>query len=101
AAYAQGWWLWTLQLGFMAFTFGAIPFTDAMVVRYIDDRMRSRVSGMRIAISFGISSLAVWLLGPVVKNAGFEAVLLALAFISVTTVVFVAMLPAEEPARRS
>jgi len=96
AAHAQGWTLWALQLAFMAFTFGAIPFTDAMVVRYIDDRMRSRVSGMRIAISFGISSIAVWLLGPVVKNAGFDVVLFALAAIAACSVVFVAMLPPEE-----
>jgi len=101
AAYAQGWWLWALQLAFMAFTFGAIPFTDAMVVRYIDDRMRSRVTGMRIAISFGISSLAVYLLGPVVKNAGFQTLLIALAVIALTTLVFVAMLPPEERARNS
>ena len=32
----------------------------------------SRVSGMRLAVSFGVSSLAVWLLGPVVKAAGFR-----------------------------
>jgi predicted MFS family arabinose efflux permease len=101
AAYAHGWWLWALQLAFMAFTFGAIPFTDAMVVRYIDDRMRSRVSGMRLAISFGISSLAVWLLGPVVKSAGFETLLIALAFIALTTLAFVAMLPPEERAKGS
>ena len=96
AAHAQGWTLWALQLAFMAFTFGAIPFTDAMVVRYIDDRMRSRVSGMRIAISFGISSIAVYLLGPVVKNAGFSVVLLSLAVIAACSLVFVAMLPPEE-----
>ncbi|MEP6702616.1 MAG: MFS transporter [Betaproteobacteria bacterium] len=101
AAYAEGWWLWGLQLAFMAFTFGAIPFTDAMVVRYIDDRMRSRVSGMRIAISFGISSLAVYMLGPVVKNAGFKVLLIGLACIAVCSVVFVAMLPQEERAARN
>jgi hypothetical protein len=38
----------------MVFVFGAIPFTDAMIVRYIDDRMRSRVTGMRLAIGFGV-----------------------------------------------
>ena len=96
AAYAQGWALWTLQLLFMAFTFGAIPFTDAMIVRYVDDGMRSRVSGMRIAISFGISSIAVWLLGPIVKNAGFSAVLITLSVIAASTVVFVLMLPPED-----
>ena len=96
ASTAQGWTLWVLQLLFMAFTFGAIPFTDAMVVRYIDDRMRSRVSGMRIAISFGISSIAVYLLGPVVKAAGFSVLLIALAVIAACSLVFVAMLPPEE-----
>ena len=100
AAYAEGWTLWVLQLLFMAFTFGAIPFTDAMVVRYIDDGMRSRVSGMRIAISFGISSIAVYLLGPVVKAAGFGALLLALSAIAAVSLLFVALLPPEErPAR--
>ncbi|MEO8136885.1 MAG: MFS transporter, partial [Betaproteobacteria bacterium] len=62
----------------------------------IDDRMRSRVSGMRIAISFGISSIAVYLLGPVVKNAGFNVVLFSLAAIATCSLVFVAMLPPEE-----
>ena len=42
---------------FMVFVFGAIPFTDAMIVKYIDDRLRSRVTGMRLAIGFGVSSL--------------------------------------------
>jgi MFS family permease len=101
AAYAEGWTLWALQLAFMAFTFGAIPFTDAMVVRYVDDRMRSRVSGMRIAISFGISSLAVWLLGPIVKAAGFRTLLIALAVIALCTVGFVALLPHETRAHET
>ena len=96
AANAQGWTLWILQTAFMAFTFGAIPFTDAMVVRYVDDRMRSRVSGMRIAISFGISSIAVYLLGPLVKAAGFSVLLIVLAAIATCSLLFVAMLPPEE-----
>jgi hypothetical protein len=56
----------------MVAIFGAIPFTDAMIVRYVDDAIRSRVSGMRLAVSFGISSLAVYSLGPAVKAAGFD-----------------------------
>ena len=55
--------------------FGAIPFTDAMIVRYVDDRMRSRVAGVRLAIAFGVTSLAVWLLGPLVKANGFAFLL--------------------------
>jgi hypothetical protein len=47
------------MLGMMIFIFGAIPFTDAMIARYVDDHVRSRVAGMRLAVSLGISSLAV------------------------------------------
>jgi predicted MFS family arabinose efflux permease len=69
-AQAQGWWAWVGLLGTMIFVFGAIPFTDAMIARYVDDAMRSRVAGIRLAVSLGISSLAVWLLGPLVKGVG-------------------------------
>jgi len=99
AAAAEGWWLLALQTGFMIVIFGSIPFTDAMIVRYIDDRMRSRVTGIRLAVSFGVSSLAVWMLGPVVKVAGFSALLWAMAGIALCTLVFVAMLPEPEAER--
>ena len=35
-----------------------------MIVKYIDDRMRSRVTGMRLAVGLGLSSLVVATLGP-------------------------------------
>jgi hypothetical protein len=73
--------------------FGAIPFTDAMIVRYVDDRMRSRVSGMRLFVAFGVSSLAVWLLGPIVKANGFSALLLLMAAIAFATFCVVMLLP--------
>ena len=87
-----------LAAGYMVSLFGAIPFTDALVVRYIDDRMRSRVTGVRLAISFGVSSAAVWALGPFVKAAGFDTLLLTMAGISLFTVAFVLYLPSEPPA---
>ncbi|MBL8337851.1 MAG: MFS transporter [Rhodoferax sp.] len=96
AAHAQGWALFVLQIGFMVAIFGAIPFTDAMIVRYVDDAIRSRVSGMRLAVSFGISSLAVYSLGPAVKAAGFTTLLLAMAAIACCTAAFVLMLPGED-----
>jgi len=96
AAVADGWALFLTQIGFMVMIFGAIPFTDAMIVRYIDDRMRSRVSGIRLAVSFGVSSLAVWMLGPVVKAAGFATLFYAMAGISLCTLAFVALLPEPE-----
>jgi MFS family permease len=94
SATATGWSLFALQIAFMIAVFGAIPFTDALIVRFVDDRMRSRVSGMRLAVSFGVSSAAVWLLGPVVKAAGFATLLLAMAGISLVTLLAISLLPA-------
>ena len=86
------------MIGFMIAVFGAIPFTDAMIVRYVDDRMRSRVSGMRLTVAFGVSSLAVWLLGPVVKAAGFATLLAAMACIALLTLAAIAFLPSKRMA---
>jgi hypothetical protein len=71
-----------------------------MIVQYVDDRMRSRVSGMRLAVSFGVSSLAVYLLGPTVKAAGFTTLLIVMALISASTTLFVAFLPGRLPSHR-
>ena len=56
STFTHGWWFYAVQLLFMASIFGAIPFTDAMIVRYVDDRMRSRVAGVRLAIACGVTS---------------------------------------------
>jgi MFS family permease len=93
AAHAQGWALYAFLLAFMVFVFGAIPFVDAMIVQYVDDRMRSRVAGVRLAVSFGVSSLAVYLLGPTVKAAGFGTLLMVMAVLAALTALFVALLP--------
>jgi hypothetical protein len=81
----------------MIFVFGAIPFTDALIVRYVDDRMRSRVAGMRLTIAFGISALAVWLLGPLVKASGFGFLLALLAGIAACSVLAILGLPERSP----
>ena len=93
AARAGGWQLYALQILFMIAVFGAIPFTDVLIARYVDDRMRSRVAGVRLAISLGVSSVAVAILGPVVKAAGFPMLLVALAVIAACTLATVAFLP--------
>ena len=99
SAHEQGWWFYVGMLATMIFIFGAIPFTDAMIVRYVDDRMRSRVAGMRLAVSLGISSLAVWLLGPLVKQMGFGTLLVVLAGVALCTALTVLGLPSEAPVR--
>jgi MFS family permease len=94
AAFAQGWMFFLAAILFMAFVFGSIPFTDALIVRYVDDRMRSRAAGMRLAISFSISSFAVYLLGPLVKSSGFNVLLLSMSVIAAVTLSAAAWLPA-------
>jgi MFS family permease len=94
ASQAQGWTFFVLSILFMGVVFGAIPFIDAIIVRFVDDPYRSRVAGARMALSFSISSLAVYLLGPVVKSSGFDALLLAMAGIAVVTFSAAIWLPA-------
>jgi hypothetical protein len=48
---------------------------------------------MRLFVSFGVSSTAVWLLGPVVKAAGFSTLLWSMAGIAAVTLCAVALLP--------
>ena len=98
ASQAQGWWLYAALLGVMVLIFGSIPFTDAVIVRYVDDRMRSRVAGLRLTLSLGFSSLAVWALGPAVKASGFGTLLLVMAGISLFTVTALLALPSERAA---
>ncbi|MBS0223448.1 MAG: MFS transporter [Proteobacteria bacterium] len=95
AAYAEGWSLVIVTTLFMVFVFGAIPFTDAMIVRFVDDRMRSRVTGMRLAIGFGVSSLVVAAIGPSVKAAGFPILLLSLSAVAACTMFAISFLPNE------
>ncbi len=97
AVWADGWASYALLLGFMILIFGAIPFTDAIIVRFVDDQSRSRVSGIRLAVSLGVSSLAVWMLGPFVKAAGFDSLLWLMAGIAVLTTLAVLALPDVEP----
>jgi MFS family permease len=99
ASQAEGWWLYAGLLAVMVFVFGAIPFTDAMIARYVDDHMRSRIAGVRLAVALSISSLAVWLLGPLVKSMGFDKLLLVLAGVALCTVFTVLCLPSESPAQ--
>lgn len=96
AALSEGWLVLIALTAVMVCIFGTTPFTDAMVVRYVDDNMRSRVAGARLAISFGISSLAVWMLGPWVKNSGFTSLFIAMVGIACCTVLMVLLLPSEK-----
>ena len=98
ASISHGWWLYAALIGSMAVIFGSIPFVDVVITRYVDDRIRSRVAGFRLAVSLGISALAVWILGPFVKSSGFDSLFMFMALISVCTFMVVLLLPSERAA---
>jgi MFS family permease len=101
ASQSTGWVWYVAAIAYMVMVFGAIPFSDTMVVRYIDDAMRSRVSGTRIAISFGISSLAVYLLGPFVKASGFTQLMMVASGVAALGAFIVLFLPNERQMNQS
>ena len=96
ASIAEGWAFYFVSMTAMALVFGAIPFTDTLIVHYVDDSVRSRVAGARLAISLGISSVAVYLLGPLVKANSFAWLLVVLALIAAGTTFVVLMLPNQD-----
>ena len=101
AAFSQGWTLYAAMILFMVLVFGSIPFTDAIIARFVDDSIRSRVSGIRLAVSFSVSSAAVWALGPAVKAAGFGFALLVLAAVAVCSLLITWQLPDEQSIREA
>ena len=96
ATQTQGWMFYLAQIAFMCTIFAAIPFTDAMIVKYVDDSMRSRISGARFAVSFGASSVAVWLIGPIVKSGGMASFLWTMVATSAATLAVISFLPSTE-----
>jgi MFS family permease len=101
ASQVQDWALFVTAIGFMLLVFGAIPFTDCMIVKYIDDRLRSRVTGARFAIGFGVSSIVVALIGPLVKAAGFPTMLMVLAGVAFCGFLAISQLPGERDMSRA
>ena len=95
AAHTTGWLWYAAAIVYMVSVFASIPFNETMVVRYIDNSMRSRVSGVRIAVSFGISSLAVYLLGPFIKASGFTSLMLTMSAIACVSALIVLWLPTQ------
>jgi len=101
AAFSQGWTLYAAMVVFMVLVFGSIPFTDAIIARFVDDSIRSRVSGMRLAVSFSVSSMAVWALGPAVKAAGFSFALSVLGAVAICSLLITWQLPDEQSIRKA
>lgn len=83
----------------MFLVFGAIPFGDTMVAKFFDDRWRSRVYSLRLAVGLTVSSAIVPLIGYLHGQAGgFEMLLYLVGAVALVTVVAVLFLPDERAA---
>jgi hypothetical protein len=56
---------------------------------------------MRLSVSFGVSSMAVWAIGPAVKAAGFGAALLVLGVVALWSLLITWQLPDEQSIRKA
>lgn len=99
AATADNLPLLVLATAAMFLVFGQIPFGDAMVAKFFDDRWRSRVYALRLTVSFSASSIAIPLVGIVhAGGGGFTLLLQLLAVVGMFTVIAVLFLPDERKA---
>ncbi|WP_119418943.1 MFS transporter [Desertibaculum subflavum] len=99
AATADNLPLLVLATAAMFLVFGQIPFGDAMVAKFFDDRWRSRVYALRLTVSFSVSAIAIPIVGIVhATGGGFTLLLQLLAVVGMFTVLAVLFLPNERQA---
>ncbi|MYG52345.1 MAG: MFS transporter, partial [Rhodospirillaceae bacterium] len=64
----------------MAFVFGQIPITDAVLARYVPDQWRTKVLSVKFLLNLGVGALAIMSARWVLANDGsFETVMLIVA----------------------
>jgi len=83
----------------MAFVFGQIPITDAVLARYVPDQWRTKVLSVKFLFNLGIGAMAVmvarWVLA---ADGSFETVMLIVAGASLLVVLSALLLPSRSGA---
>ena len=79
----------------MAFVFGQIPITDAVLTRYVPDVWRAKVLSIKFMLNLVIGALALIVARAVLAaGGGFETLMMVLAFAAVLVVLAALLLPA-------
>jgi len=83
----------------MAFVFGQIPITDAVLARYVPDQWRTKVLSVKFLLNLGVGALAIMTARWVLANDGsFETVMLIVAGAAILVIAAALMLPSRSGA---
>ncbi len=80
----------------MAFVFGQIPITDAVLSRYVPDEWRAKVLSVKFLLNLGVGALSLLIARTILASGGgFETVVLVLAIGACCIVLGAILLPAK------
>lgn len=83
----------------MAFVFGQIPITDAVLARYVPDQWRTKVLSAKFLLNLGVGAMAIMTARWVLSDDGsFETVMLIVASASALVVAGALLLPSQSGA---
>ena len=88
----------------MAFVFGQIPITDAILTRYVPDHWRAKVLSIKFMLNLVIGALALIVAKAIlIDGGGFATLMMVIAFASILIFLAALLLPAndslEEPSK--
>jgi MFS family permease len=79
----------------MAFVFGQIPITDAVLTRYVPDEWRAKVLSVKFLLNLGVGAVSLLIARTILAGGGgFETVVLVLAIGACCIVLGAILLPA-------
>lgn len=91
AAFVGGLWILPLLIGFLVFAQGMQPIENSLISKLVPPAWRGRVFAGKFLLAFGMGSTGVWLVaiitpafglgGPLVAAAGFEGLIVLVAFV--------------------
>jgi MFS family permease len=85
------------SLAAMAFVFGQIPITDAVLSRYVPDQWRAKVLSIKFMLNLVIGAMALIVARTIlVAGGGFDTLMVVLAFAAGLIVLAALMLPARD-----
>ena len=81
-----------ITMGYMLFLLGMQPIENTLVAKLTPDKVRDSAYGTKFILTFGVGAFAVYLVGWVKEVWSFPAVFVAMAIVSLTTVLSILLL---------
>ena len=81
-----------ITMGYMLFLLGMQPIENTLVAKLTPDKVRDSAYGTKFILTFGVGAFAVYFVGWVKEVWSFPAVFVAMAIVSLTTVLSILLL---------